>query len=602
MSELIKISDLNNLPKASLDPANDYIPIVDYSENETKSIKVADIQESSTGLPTTGDNLDFLVYANKKILITGAAKVSTYVLDITLNEPHGLITGNTVKIYYEDRIQGFPQSIYGTFTITNIISNVVRIGVGFDLGAGSFTTAGYLEAVGNKTYDYFYSGAKSVELRYGDGKSKFFSKIQSAIEEAVSTGGNVIVHKRATAYDENIILKNGVNITLEEGAVVTSSTASAVFSDDGVAVVCSILGSGVIKLLSTASSVNCIYIGNTNSELTLECDYIELTGPPTTYSAGACIKFYGKKINVKANKILAKSGVGIWLVLPTVEKFNLEIGEIETGIVGQPLTGTTALLTHGEGFIKINKITNNNGGHTFSHRKGKCVAYINGQYKLSNTDVVSAIACLGSQSYNDVELTLFFDEIVSLGPTCIESGRGVMNLYGRKIWCAANSAITFGYSASGPESLPGYPTGIIEVDDIYSNVWYAIDINSGNNSTPVLIKNSKIHAYGVSGMPTGMGALNIGGTGVPINSSAIVRNCHIRQYTSNASTHAIRLGDGTQTVTLSGCELESAHSSSYSIYSAGNIDRNVAIRLPIWQNKSEHSYIHYITTGGTIIQ
>lgn len=623
---LIKISDLNTLSKAELDPANDFIPIVDFSANETKSIKIEDIQ-NTLGLPTSGDNLDFLVFSNRKIKITSAAKVSTYVLDVTLLEPHGLITGDTIKIYHEDAIQGFSAPIYGTFTITSIISTVIRITSVYDLGAGSYTTAGYIEVNGQKNYNYFYDGTKSVELRYTNGKSKFFSSINSAVNEANASSGNVIVHRKTTPYDESILLKNNVSITLEEGAIVTCSTLNTpVFYDGWTDVNCKILGSGIIKQTSatTASGTAAILISNTGSEIVIECDYIESTGG-TAYDGAygkivsgytSCIRSSAKSTTIKANKIISKSGVGIYIT-DLATDFNIDVGLIETGIVPinindpNKLTGSTALLTYGDGFVKINKIVCNNNGHAFSHRRGKCVAHIDKIYKTTNDLYVSAVSCLGDQSYNDVELTLFFDEIISYpglagaSPTTIECGRGVMNLYGRRIGCSSEAAVVFTHSSTGPEGLPGTPTGIIEVDEIYSSNWYAVSIDS-NNIVPIVIKNTKIYANGYASLP--MGALNVGGhdAGDDSNNYVILRNCHIQQLTNNVTCHAIRVGNGTQTIILSGCELETTHSSAYSIYSALESltpkHRNILIRLPIWQNKNEDSYIHYITTGGIIVQ
>lgn len=622
---LIKISDLNTLSKAQLDPTNDFIPIVDFSENETKSIKVEDIQESM-GLPTSGDNLDFLVFSNRKIKITSATKVSTYVLDVTLLEPHDLVTGDTIKIYYEDAIQGFSAPIYGTFTITNIIPTVIRITSIYNLGAGSYTTAGYIEVIGQKEYNYFYDGNKSVELRYTNGKSKFFSSINSAVNEANASSGNVIVHRKTTPYDESILLKNNVSITLEEGAIVTCSTLNTpVFYDGWSDVNCKILGSGIIKQTSatTASGTAAILISGTNSEIVIECDYVEATGG-TAYDGAygkivsgytSCIRSSAKSTTIKANKIISKSGVGIYIT-DLATNFNIDVGEIETGIVPvdnndpNKITGSTALITYGDGFVKANKIVCNNNGHAFSHRRGKCVAHIDKIYKTTNDLFVSAVSCLGTQSYNDVELTLFFDEIASYAginypsPTTIECGRGIMNLYGRRISCATEAAVVFTHSDTGPEGLPGTPTGIIEVDEIYSGNWYAVSIDA-NNTVPIIIKNTKIYANGYAGSP--MGALSVGGQDeYNSNNSVILRNCHIQQLTNNITCHAIRVGNGTQTIILSGCEIETTHSSAYSIYSALESlvpkHRNILIRLPIWQNKNEDPYIHYITTGGIIIQ
>lgn len=607
---VIKISDLDILTKAELDKVNDYLVINDYSANKTKTIKVQDITED-IGLPTSGSHLDFLVYSNRKVAITTAVKVSTYVLDITLAAPHGINTGDTIKIYYYDRIQGFPNPIYGNYVVTVMSANILRITVASDLASGSFSSAGNIELIGYKDYNYFYDGIKTVEIIYNNGRVKPLDSIQSAVYEAALEGGTVLIHKRTTPYVESIILKDGVDIIIEEGATVTSDT-SYVFFDNGSAVNCKILGQGTIKQTKTNNTgINAINLSNPNSDVYLECNYIEVTGGGNGGGTAACVSSNIKNLVIKCHKMVSKDGCGI-LMGSSSQTFNITVDIIETGINGTPNTGSTAIWGFGDGFYKIDKVVCWNQGHCFSHHKGKCVAHITRMYKYNNINYIAAVSILGHQSYNSTDVTIYFDEISSYSgltgaPPAVECGRGILNLYGRRVHTDGDSAITYQAGSTGYEITIGSPYGRIKVDEIYSGNWHAVDINSGS-SNPVIIEDSKIYASGTGGIQ--LGALNIGNFGVTgINSNVILRNCHIQQLTNNSSCHAIRIGTGNQTIILSDCELETLNASAYSIHSGGTDggassgpDRNVIIRKPIWQNKSEQSTIHYITTGGTLIQ
>ena len=603
---VIKISDLDILTKAELDKVNDYLVINDYSANKTKTIKVQDVMEN-TGLPTSGSHLDFLVYSNRKVAITTATIVSSFVLDITLAAPHGISTGDTIKIYFDDRIQGFPALLYGNFVVTVMSANILRIASAYNLTGGSFSSAGNIELVGYKDYNYFYDGVKTVEVIYNNGRIKPLDSIQAAVYEAALEGGTVLVHKRASPYIERIYLKDGVDIILEEGVVITNNSTNEVFIDNGVSVNCKILGQGTIKQTGTGTA---IYLTGTNSDIYIECNYIEVTGYGNGGGTSACISSNIKNLVVKCHKMVSKDGCGI-LMGSNSQTFNFTIDLIETGINGTPNTGSTAIWGFGDGYYKIDKIVCWNNGHCFSHHKGKCVAHITRMYKYNNLNYIAPVSMLGHQTFNSVDVTIYFDEISSYNgltgaPPAVECGRGILNLYGRRIHTDGDSAITYQLGPTGYEPTIGTPYGRIQVDEIYSGNWHAVDINSGS-SNPVVIENSKIYANGTGGSQ--LGAFNIGNFGnTGINSYVILRDCHIQQLTNNTSCHAIRVGTGTQTLILSGCELETVNASAYSIFSGGidNLtagpDRNVIIRKPIWQNKSEQSTIHYITTGGTLIQ
>lgn len=528
---------------------------------------------------------------------------TTSQLDLTFYVDHKLETGQNIYIDSENPLEGFSSDLYGTFEVETLNDITVRISVDFYLGETSYSGGAYAYLLDQVDFNFYYNEEKTVETIFKNGRKKAFKTINGAINAANSEGGAVLIHPKTTDYNESVILKN-VDIMIEEGATVTCDNMSyPIIHDNDEPVTCKILGSGVFKHTGVESTQHGFLISNPESNVYIECDYIEtygVTGGTTNFAVWSD----AAKFVLKCNRILSKRGGGIWLN-PSTQNFNIQINSIETGLLEDPNTGSTALITSGDGFIDINSIVCNNLGHTFSHRKGECVAYISKQKTVCNHPnyVTSTIAMLGSQTYADVKLTLFFDEILNLtgtrtGQPCAQIERGIVNLIGRKAYSSADHCITYQNGGIGPDAGASSPAGLINIKEIYSGNWSAINIESNPNT--VIVDGCNASANTTPG--ANWGVINIGGASINLNATAIIRNSIFTQLSSYSDVHVMRVGKGTQNIVLSNNEFIATHSASNSIYSANAIEREVKVRLPNWQNRTEDSKIHYITNTGTLIQ
>ncbi|TAK93723.1 MAG: glycoside hydrolase, partial [Verrucomicrobia bacterium] len=86
------------------------------------------------------------------------------------------------------------------------------------LACVSFSGAAVAAKVAGKTYDVTEFGATN------DGASLCTTQIQSAIEACATSGGGIVVVPKGTFLSGAIFLKPGVNLRLEEGAVLRAST------------------------------------------------------------------------------------------------------------------------------------------------------------------------------------------------------------------------------------------------------------------------------------------------------------------------------------------------------------------------------------------
>lgn len=107
-----------------------------------------------------------------------------------------------------------------------------------------------------------------------DPVNRLYNDIQSAIT-AASSGNIVIIEKSDTHYEGfNILLKNGVNILIEEGAVIENSSSvvgGSIFTDNGANVTCKILGNGVF----VCNTIVCLELSG-NSTIYFEYDSINV--------------------------------------------------------------------------------------------------------------------------------------------------------------------------------------------------------------------------------------------------------------------------------------------------------------------------------------
>lgn len=319
-----------------------------------------------------------------------------------------------------------------------------------------------------------------------DGSVSLYSDYKTARDDAVDYD---LIQIRAD-LSEQIVLKDKVDIWIMPGVVLDydPSSPSPTITDNNVAVECSIYGKGVIKNTRNNSStlLNTILISNSNSKITIECDKIENDSPGL---AIACISSNAAKFHLKCNNVFGKRGGAIFLNNSN-SNINVEVTKVETGLEGDSNTGSSAVITRGNGFIKIDEILCRNTGHSLSQRAGKVLARIKKLTTINNRSGAN-IACVHvpstSQGTGTEELILYFDEIQSLegeelSGTGIEATGGKSVFIGRRVF----SSTTYAFSFGGSQTKGGY----FKCDEIISES--SIAIQSGAYSEELNIYANKI--------------------------------------------------------------------------------------------------------------
>lgn len=254
--------------------------------------------------------------------------------------------------------------------------------------------------------------------------------------------------------DEQILLKNGVDITILPGRVLDMTSAMpTIIDNDGSysdAVTCNISGNGIIKNSytgggSSGEHYECIKIVNASSKVLIQCDYIEGIGtvydPLSEVNQGYSIFVEGigssSKFHLLCNKVINKNNSAIVFSLPSEQApfndVNIRVQTIQTGISGQSGTGRTAVSLTGSGYVEIDEIICLYKGSCFIHKSGNIVATI---LKMTTSDQDLPALSVG-EGDGTQNLTLYYDEIQNLNNTSGDSvviTQGVANLIGRRIY------------------------------------------------------------------------------------------------------------------------------------------------------------------------
>ena len=385
--------------------------------------------------------------------------------------------------------------------------------------------------------------ADKVSILDKDGVVTYYSTYGAARAAIISLSiEHPLIQIWATLTNEQIILLNGVDIWIAPGVTIdylppSLTTAAPTITDNGVECQCQIYGKGVIKntfVGTTGNVYECIKITNVDTELEINCDYIEGVGGINPSSIqGICINALGNKFHLNCNKIYNQNNGALLLgsTANLINDINLNITTVVTGKQNDYSTGTSAILFYGKGFININEILCRNTGHCFSHRAGIVVAHIKKLTTINNQTGLN-IACVHVPSTNQgtgtQELILYFDEINCLegqvlSGTGIEATGGKSICIGRKIFSSTTYAISFG----GSQTDGGY----FKCDEIVSDSSIAINLGSFSEEL-------NIYANEISGNYTDQGfSVVILSTGLSSYSSKFnINNARvINKNTSSAS-------------------------------------------------------------------
>jgi len=222
-------------------------------------IKATDLQGDSISIyPTSGQQIE----------------------NLSVNAPYVIKTDNTSLTLYSDGLQWRIKDVYNPFTtVTSNITTMLR---------DSLTR-----------YMLLQDSIKYVSPNNTQNRGKFFSTIQGAI---TASGSGVTIKVLPGTYTEKIVLKNGVNLDLMKGAVITYSTndTNAVITDNYTAVTCNITGYGTITRGGTTG--NPIFINNSSSNVYIEADLLS--------TSNACGIVFCQAGNLTVRARLINSSVG----------------------------------------------------------------------------------------------------------------------------------------------------------------------------------------------------------------------------------------------------------------------------------------------------
>lgn len=195
--------------------------------------------------------------------------------NLSVNAPYVIKTENTSLTLYSDGLRWRIKDVYNPFTtVTSNITTMLRDSL-----------SAYLNAP---------SGTRFVSSGNAPKEGIYYSTVQGAIASGVS--GQTIIVLPGT-YTEKITLKDGVNLHLMKGAIITYSTndTNAVITDNYTAVTCNITGNGTITRGGTTGKP--IFLSNSGSNVSIEADLLS-----TSNSCGIVFCQAGK-LTVRARLI-----------------------------------------------------------------------------------------------------------------------------------------------------------------------------------------------------------------------------------------------------------------------------------------------------------
>jgi hypothetical protein len=518
---------------------------------------------------------------------------NTSIVNITTTEINGISENDYVYIPYDQRILGFANPVFGKYQVSEVLSQTsFSITLSQTIGSGTFSSGGPIELLKYPKFNFYFNGNKTVEVMYKTGKTYAHNTIEGAIVDARQNGGLVVVHPRTQDYNERIILRNGVNVKLEESAVVnyTGINSSILLGETNVTA--SIYGNGIIKQTCALTGAHMMDFNDAGSNISITCEKIIRDVSYSDQTSGGMIGILQlASFNLKCDHLWAMNSAGLWLVTPT---FNINCRRFETGVVGLNNSGSTAILTNGNGFIDIDELIVNNLGHCLSPRSGRCVANVRRLHNTNNSThaIVSPISILSHQADSNTELYLTFDDarvlpgVISQGVPVVEIGTGTFAFIGRNVETFGDSCITVYGNQHNT-----HPKGLIKIDRIHSNNWAAVNIDTENE---VIIKDSNLSAS--SDIGVNWGALTLG-YAKAVNTKIL--NTTIKQISNNANSNGIKIFNNNGSITLDSVSIDIANASAAAIKSV-EPDTQVKIRRPLWMSTFADSNTSIINPGITI--
>jgi len=316
-----------------------------------------------------------------------------------------------------------------------------------------------------------------------NGSMSLYTSYGNAIANAISGD---LIQIRAD-LNEKIILKDKVDIWIMPGVVVSNSSGDTITDIDIVespGVHCKIYGEGIIK---NTGGYSCVFIDHSDSELLMECDYVEGTSNSSNTFRSINI-FRGNKFHLTCNKVISKSvaiqlGSFVSSVFNVIQDVNINVNKVETGDPTSTIVATS-IVTYANGFINIDEILCKNRGHCLLHIAGSVLARIKKSTTIRvNSNFESAINIgQGGQANGTEELVMYFDEISSLGAfSGIIVGEGTGIFIGRRIFSDNASGVDISEAINATLPTKAY----VKCNEIISENSWGVRLHSNNEQITI---------------------------------------------------------------------------------------------------------------------
>ena len=328
--------------------------------------------------------------------------------------------------------------------------------------------------------------------------------------------------------DEQIVLKNLVDVYIDPGTVIDFSGKGPTITDNGEQCKCNITGGGIItNTYSDTDKEECIEISNSSSEVNIECFRIENEGDDSPDTGGVAVNVISAaRFSLICNSVFSKYNTAI--KISDCDDFFINILSVESDLSMEPNTGAPVILVEAAGSMYINRLTCTGYGSCFAHKDGIVAATINKISTLqpdSETPTAANPTILLDAGTGDQDLVMYFDEIKNLNLTegdAVKITEGKASLIGRSVNCTQGKSL---------DLIENIISAFIQCDEIIS---LTEGINIENSDEPILIEANYIEG-------------NIGNDGVVRSaggSNYVLRNAKIKCTDETENSVCIYLPDG----------------------------------------------------------
>lgn len=259
-----------------------------------------------------------------------------------------------------------------------------------------------------------------------------------AAARAAASSGNLI--QINASIDEQILLKNGVDILISPGTTSFNADEFPLITDGGDPCVCNIYGGGTLR--HDYPGQECIMLSNAYTNVSLKCQSIICIGGDTDSISGAAINISnGARFTLECDEILSEYNCAI-SVTGESEIF-IECGRIVSGIGESTNSGAPVVNLTANGVLNVGEIICKGTGSCL-HVKGGLINSKIERLITESTTEESFPTLQMSNGSGTQELILYFNEIQNFNSgEAVKVSQGKVTLIGDTIHADDNLSMNF---------------------------------------------------------------------------------------------------------------------------------------------------------------